>query len=319
MKVEIANNKVILLPDFFLIGAGKSGTTSLAKYLSEHPEIYIPKEKELHFFLFAENPPFYYKNHILGPVLITDFSKYLSFFNLDCEENDLKIGDCSVTYMYSRAYRRVIKNIKKYYPQEKWKNLKFIVILRDPVERAFSQYITRLFDKENKPFLEACFEWQKREKEGWSIAYDYLGFSFYYEPLKGYINAFGKENVKIYLYEDLKERPVWLVKEIFSFLNVNIKFLPQSLGKAYNISGVPKEGVYKIIYNLGIYYNPFKFFIKQFFPENFKIKIRKIVRKIFYYKPQLPIEARKKLIGIFKDDILKLQELINRDLTHWLK
>ncbi len=317
MIIEL-NNRKVQFPDFFIVGAGKSGTTSLAKYLSEHPQIYIPKEKELHFFLFAEEIPLYYNEHILGPVLVNNWENYISFFS-SINKNNVKLGDCSVTYMYSKGYEKVIRNIKKYYPKDEWKKLKFIAILRNPIERAFSQYVTRLYDKENRPFLIACFEWKKREKEGWSIAYDYLGFSFYYEPLKGYINTFGKENVKIYLYEDLKERPRWLLQDIFEFLGVDPDFVPPNLGVTYNVSGIPKSSFHRFLYNLMTRYNPFKPLVKKLLPGQTRYAILKSLRQIFYTKPQIPHETREKLKEIFKEDILKLQELIGRDLSHWLK
>ena len=318
MKIVGLSNKIIYLPDFFLIGAGKSGTTSLAKYLSEHPQIYIPKEKELHFFLFAEETPLYYNEHMLGPVLVNNWENYISFFN-SINKNNVKLGDCSVTYMYSKGYKKVIRNIKKYYSKDDWKKLKFIAILRNPIERAFSQYVTRLYNKENKPFLIACFEWRKREKEGWSIAYDYLGFSFYYEPLKGYVDTFGKENVRVYLYEDLKERPRWLLQDIFEFLEVNPGLIPRNISIAYNISGIPKSSFHKVTYNIVLRYNPLKLFAKKLLSERTRSKVINMIRKQFFTKPQMLPDTREKLKEIFREDILKLQELIGRDLSHWLK
>jgi len=316
MFVKI-NGKEVKLPDFFIIGAAKSGTTSLAKYLAEHPQIYIPSQKEFHFFLFANQKPSYYNNHILGPVLIYKLEDYLSFFK---NTNDnIILGDCSVTYMYLYGYRTVIKNIKKYYPQNKLTNLKFISILRNPIDRAFSQYCTRLLNEENKPFIEACYIWEERKKRGWSIAYDYLGFSFYYEPLKAYMDEFGKKNVKIYLYEDLKEKPLELIRDVFIFLGVDLNFVPLNIGKKYNVSKIPKSTFHKIFYDLTIRYNPIKPIAKKIFPENTKEKIKEISIKIFFKKPQLTFEIREKLKEVFKEDILKLQELIGRDLSHWLK
>ncbi|WP_457642398.1 sulfotransferase family protein [Persephonella sp.] len=315
MLVEL-NGKRVNLPDFFLIGAGKSGTTSLAKYISQHPQIYIPEEKELHYFLFAENPPIYYDRHIMGPVLIYNLEDYLTYF----QNAKAKIcGDCSVSYMYSEGYKQVIKNIKRIYPNQSWMKLKFIAILRNPIERAFSQYITRLVDEEDKPFVKACFSWEERKRKGWSIAYDYLGFSFYYKPIKAYIEEFGKENVKIYLYEDLKGKPKWVIKDIFEFLGVDSSFTPQNLGKHYNVSAVPKSKAHDLFYKLFVKYNPIKYPLKAILSENIKDNLRKNVRKVFMKKPQLTKEEREMLKPIFREDILKLQDLIGRDLSHWLE
>ncbi len=310
-------DRFIKLPDFFIIGAGKSGTTSLAKYIAQHPQIYVPEVKELHFFLFANNPPNYHGEHVLGPVLIYNLDDYISYF----EDTEGQLScDCSVTYMYHDGFQQVIKNIKKFYTNGKWKELKFIVILRDPVERAFSQYITRLCDGENEPFVKACFSWESRKREGWSIAYDYLGFSFYYKPLQAYIREFGRDNVKIYIYEDLKERPLWLIKDIFQFLGVDPEFVPQNINKYHNISLVPRSKIHELSYKMFVIHNPLKYPLKYFLPATAKDRIRDTIKKLFMRKrPVLAKEDRERLKLIFREDILKLQDLIGRSLSHWIE
>lgn len=300
------------LPDFLIVGAAKSGTSSLANYLNSHPQIFIPEEKELHFFLFANDPPIYLKNHILGPVLIWKFEDYIKFFQSAKEE---VLGEASVTYLYSRAYNTVIKNIKKYHPN--WQNLKIIIILRNPIDRAFSQYTTRLLNSESEPFSKAVQLWEERRKRNWSIAYDYLGFSYYFEPVKAYLDNF--ENTNVYLFEDLKERPLWLIKDLFEFLGVDSSFVPPNLGKKYNVSGVPKSKFHEFFYNAAIKYNPFKPIVKPLLTEHTKERITNKVKKYVLTKPQIDMETREYLKNIFRDDILKLQALIKRDLSHWLK
>ena len=309
--------RFIKLPDFFIIGAGKSGTTSLAKYIAQHPQIYVPEVKELHFFLFANNPPDYYSGHVLGPVLIYSLDDYISYFK---DAEDKLSCDCSVTYMYRDGFKQVIKNIKKFYTNGKWKELKFIVILRDPIERAFSQYITRLCDGEDEPFVKACFSWGDRKRKGWSIAYDYLGFSFYYEPLKAYIHEFGRDNIRIYLYEDLKERPLWLVKDIFQFLGVDPEFVPRNVDKYYNISLVPKSKIHGLSYEVFVVHNPLKYPLKYILPVTAQDRIRYIIKKLFMRRrPVLAKEDRERLKPIFREDILKLHNLIGRNLSHWME
>lgn len=303
------------LPDFLIVGAGKSGTTSLANYLSEHPEVFIPDVKELHFFAFANEPPNFSTPHILGPVVITTLSEYLNFFS--SAPINAVLGEASVSYLYQGLYKKVISNIKKYHPR--WKEIRIIIILREPVERAFSQYVTRLNDLERLPFKEAVWAWQEREKKGWTIAYDYLGLSFYYEPVKAYIDTF--DHVKVYLYEDLKERPLWLVKDIFKFLEVDSNFIPQNLGKKYNVSFTKKSDLHHMLYKLyctGIKYNPLKPVMKRISEET-KEKIHMWIKKQLFAKPQLDKEVRESLKEVFREDILKLQDLIKRDLSHWLR
>jgi len=311
-------NKKIKLPDFFIVGAGKSGTTSLAKYLSEHPQIFIPKVKELHFFAFANEKPSYYKEHILGPVLITDINEYCKYF--DKVKQEVVLGEASVTYLYYDLVDNVIKNINTYYGEKK-QDLKIIIILRDPVERAFSQYKTRLLQKETLPFVEACKKWEERKKNNWSIAYDYLGFSFYYNSIKKYIEAFGRDKLKIYLFEDLKEKPIELLKDIFRFLGVDENFIPKNVGKVYNKSYSPKN----ILLQKKIFLNPSIIkMLDTITPKCMKSNYKSFIDLLLDKnrrdeKMELTREVRRELLKIFKEDILKLQDLIGRDLSHWLK
>ena len=95
--------------------------------------------------------------------------------------------------------------------------------------------------------------------------------------------------------------------------------VPPNLGKKYNISGVPKSKSHKIIYNVTIKYNPFKLIIKQLLPEYIQEEVKNKIRKSIFTKPQMDIETKEYLKNVYKEDILKLQELIGRDLSHWLK
>ncbi len=302
-------------PDFLIVGAAKSGTTSLANYLAEHPDIYVPAVKELHFFAFAYNCPDYSTPHTLGNVLVTELSEYLEYFK-DASKKE-RLGEASVTYLYSGLYNRTIENLKKYHPG--WKKVKIIIILREPVERAFSQYITRLNQLEKLPFEEAIQEWETRKKKNWSIAYDYKGFSLYHDAVMGYINNF--DSVRIYLYEDMKDRSEWLIKDIYDFLEVDSSFVPGSIGKRYNVSYAIKSRFHYNLYNLyckAIKYNPVKPVMKLF-PEPGKEKIHLWIKSRFFKKPRLDSSTKERVRKFFKEDIIKLQDLINRDLSHWLK
>jgi len=100
-----------------------------------------------------------------------------------------------------------------------------------------------------------------------------------------------------YLYEDLKERPLWLLRDIFEFLEVDPDFVPPNLGVSYNVSGLPKSTLHKALYDIAVRYNPIKPVLKKILPE----------------------KTRHRMINNFREDILKLQDLIDRDLSHWLR
>ncbi|WP_456399953.1 sulfotransferase family protein [Persephonella sp.] len=309
------NGKRIKLPDFFIVGAGKSGTTSLAKYLSEHPQIYIPDLKEPQFFSFYNCE---YNNNRPKPFLyIRDFDDYVSLFIESSEEQ--KLGEASTSYSIPYMVDKTIHNMKSVYG-DLAENLKFIFIIRNPIERIFSAYIMYVdIGIEDLSFEKAILSGIERIKKGYRLELNYIDNNKISESIEAYIKSFGKPKVRIYLYEDLKERPLWLLRDLFEFLEVDPNFVPSNLGVAYNISGIPKSPVHKVIYNVTVRYNPLKPIIKKILPEHAKGKVAQYLKKILYTKPQMSPEVREKLKEIFKEDILKLQELIGRDLSHWLK
>lgn len=300
------------LPDFLIIGAAKAGTTSLYRYLLNHPNINLSKkQKEGRFF--SSMP-----NNFKGPgdegvnkSIPKTIYQYLNLFD---NNNKLK-GDISPDYLY--YHKTTISNVLF----EKGKNIKIIILLRNPVERAFSQYMHfRRENREELAFEEAIKNENKRKIENWEWAWRYIEVGLYYQQVKAYLENFS--HVKIFLFEDLKDDTQKVVDETCSFLGVpTIKI---NSDKIYNKSGIPKKNWQTNFYNNIVRSdNTIKKVLKNFLPENAKKMIGgKLREKLFennLEKPQMKPETRKMLIDYYKEDILKLQELINRDLTNWLK
>lgn len=299
MQIKI-NGKTVKLPDFLIVGAAKSGTTSIYHYLKQHPQIFMPKNKEPWFFSFAgidrrDVDIFRRKFDI-----VDNFDGYLDLFK---DANDTQVlGEASTCYLY--LYRETIENIKKYHPN--WKGLKIIVILRNPLERAFSHHLD---DARNGPtklsFEDVLEKWQLKQLPK---LYNYVDYGFYYKQVSAYKDNFS--HVRVYLFEDLKMNATSLVQDIFGFLGVDASFNPDT-SLEYNSSTSSKNKFFeKIISNR----------ITRFLlPLEVKAKIKKKILKIFIRKPQIENSTRKYLTEIYKDDILKLQDLINKDLTIWLQ
>src|SRR3990172_9835933 len=135
------NGKLTKLPDFFVVGAARSGTTSLHYYLKQHPEIFMPEVKEIKFFRFLNTPieliRMVKKKRALR--LVYKFDDYIGHFEKALDTQ--MIGEANPGYLY--VYKDTIKNIKVVY-RENYKNLKIIIILRNPVDRAWSHF---MFDR----------------------------------------------------------------------------------------------------------------------------------------------------------------------------
>lgn len=209
--------------NLFLIGAMKAGTTSVVDLLSQHPAIYVPPVKEPHFFvedlpkaLYEPSKFFnletYLENEFPKPLHIANIeqaSQYQKLYSLNSGEPYLL--DASTAYMHAP---RALNNIRDYNP-----NAKILVILRDPLQRAFSHYkmdfgkgrVTHTFEEELKKQLTAS-------EDGKLKWYSHLGMSRYKQPLAVCHELF--DSVRVISIEELKAAPTKVATEIFQFLDI---------------------------------------------------------------------------------------------------
>ena len=202
-------------PDFLIVGAAKAGTTSLYKYLDQHPEIFMTTPKEPCFFAFANEQIHFYTEK---PAFITNPADYLKLFN-DCGNAKCR-GEASTPYLY--LYRKTIDNIQKYI-SESHKYLKIIILLRNPVERAFSQYVMyRALGLENLNFRDAVNAEKSRMAENYHFDYFYVDRGNYYHQVKAYSENF--QQIQIILFDDFTDNPEKTIRDCFKFLNIDEKF-----------------------------------------------------------------------------------------------
>ena len=300
------------LPNFLIVGAAKSGTTSLYYYLKEHPQIFMPKKKEPKFLTSL-----FLKSHFNGigdkPVeksTIKNFEDYKRLFNL--VSNEYAIGEASADYLF--YYDNVIPNIKKYLGSPK-----IIIILRNPIERAYSAYMHLLRDKrEFLSFEEALKLENKRKKEQWEFIWYYKEVGLYYNQVKAYLDNFN--NVRIYLYDNLKEDRLALLQDIYDFLEVDKNYIPNTLNNKYNISKIPRyKALDNFIQNESSLKKVIRPIVKMILPNSkAREQIIKSIKESNLYRPDMKKETREYLRHYYKEDLEKLQYLINKDLSYWL-
>lgn len=305
------NGKNIKLPDFLIVGAAKSGTTSLHYYLKQHPQIFLPKVKELYFFLLLNTPPNrvpkWLKKEKHGVSNIGDYAKYFK----EAADGQV-IGE--VEALYLSHFRDTIKNIKEVYGQ-KSKDLKIIAILRNPVERAWSHFMMNKRDgNESLDFREAIKKEVVKERlksnRDWGV--DYIEVGMYYEQVNAFISEFPQ--MRVFLYEELRDDGAQVVKEIFNFVGVDPQFMP-NMETRYNMSG---ESSSKLFDYFIVKKNPIKHFLKLFFPYEFRSSLKFKAFKMILRKKRMPDDIKKDLFERYRNNILKLQSLLKRDLSIWL-
>jgi hypothetical protein len=240
---------------------------------------------------------------------LKDYQKlYVNSYNFKIK------GDFSTPYLY--FYEETIKNIKKYYNETKY--LKFLIMLRNPIERAFSQYAHHIRDlAEDLSFEEAVKSEKIRMQKNYHFDYFYIDRGFYYKQVKAYIDNF--ENVKIIIFDDFKKDPYGIMVEIFDFLELDVSFLKNvDFGKKFNISGKPKiKTLIKLIYAENLLLK----FAKKSIPKNIRETLKNLIFK-YNLDPldkNIKEETIEYLKELYKEDIEKLSDLIDVDLTHWLR
>lgn len=299
----------MVMPNFILIGAAKSGTTSLYYYLKQHPQIYMSKLKETNFFAYeGQELNFKWWGDRPDAILrsIVNKKEYLEQFT--GVSNEKAIGEVSPLYLYCPA---APDRIKHYIP-----NVKLIAILRNPVDRAFSHF-THLLRDNREPcsnFAEALRQENIRMKENWTWDYFYKDMGFYYLQLKRYFDTFDEALIKVYLYDDMLQDMEWLLKDLFGFIDVKDDFVPETSYK-YNVSGIPRS---RVLHEFLSKPNPVKTVFKWFVPKSTRLRLRAKLGDNNLDKPKLSSNMRDELINIYRSDIIKLQKLINRDLSFWL-
>ena len=221
-------------------------------------------------------------------------------------------GDISTPYLY--LYEKTIRNIKKFHNDPE--SIRVIIVLRNPVDRAYSQYLWRVRDgREELTFEDAIAAEQVRMKENYSFDYFYFDRGKYYEQVKAYIDNF--KSVKIILFDDLKKNTNETLAEICEFLGVDKDFVFVKRTEL-NSSFLPKSALLNRLLTMESK-TKFKFLSKV--PESVKSTIKEQFMRLNSKKeknPEMNEQTRIKLKTLYKDDLLKLQKLIARDLSPWM-
>lgn len=266
-----------MLPNFLIIGAARCATTWLSKNLMEHPDIYLHPKKELHFF-------------------DRDYHKGIQFYEKYFEQKNKKaIGEATPAYLY---FEHISSLIKLHIP-----DVKLIVSLRNPTERAYSHH-WNLLSKEIKNKSSVCINrFENRIKKDERIIKE----GFYYDMLSRYFEKFSREKILVVIFEELMKNPTKEFMNIYNFLGVDAENYNRIIKQKINNTSA-KMGKNRLLYLL---YLAFMKKLKFYKAASF---IEKINRQDL---PKMENETRKRLDEIFEEQIIKLEELLKKDLSIW--
>jgi len=292
-------------PNFMVVGAAKSGTTSLYYYLREHPEVFVPS-KETYFF----SPQ--HAKQAGAKVRVDSEATYRALFGEGLSAHIKASGEVSSCYLYT--YRESIPLIKKYLG-----DIRIVMVLRNPAERAFSHYMYFARDLRVAARFEDAIE-EERVTGGKSSAWPrhYLHMGFYHDQVRDYLENF--RNVKIYITEELHAATGHVIQDLYRFLGVDSSFSPDT-SRRYNVSGVPRNTFIQ-----WLFFKPTRsklaikqFLVDHFFGDELVSGIIEKLRSKNLMKVSMAPETRRHLVKLYRNDVLKVQQLIRKDLSSWLE
>jgi hypothetical protein len=281
-------------PNFFIVGGSKCGTTNISYYLNSHPKIFFSELNEPYYFCQWDIPEKYNRSS-----MITDMKKYLNLFkNVSTE---IIIGEASSPYL---SCPHAASEIKKAFSDSK-----ILISIRNPIERAHSAYFSYQFMKPTKQnFMEMIKNHEKLINEKTFYIDSVLESGFYTKNIIRYQNIFGKENVKIIIFEDYIKNTVSNINSILNFLGINEKvdWVEQSKG-SYRI---PKNKISKNLLNNKNFRKVSTILIPTVMRQ--KLGDKYFLKQV--KKPEMLENERNYLRELYNDEVNELEKFLGKKL-----
>ena len=280
-------------PNFLVVGAAKAGTTSLHDFLGQHPQIFMSANKEPHYFVRGYG--------------MKDWDQYLGLFKDATTQQ--AVGESSTAYLSCEESAKWIRSALG--------EIKIIIILRDPARRAFSLYgwMVREGYEDAETFAEALRRELARladpefHQHAPQFFVDYLYFTtgLYAAQVSRFLETFGRDRVKIFLFEEFTRRPAEVCREIFRFLGVDDQFTPTV--SVQNEGRMPRFMWLQHALRC-------RRLVLQIVPRSCRRWLMQLNLR-WGRKPELDQQAYTVLQERYRDDVRQLEDLLNLDLSRW--
>ncbi|WP_342641200.1 sulfotransferase family protein [Rhodoligotrophos ferricapiens] len=308
------------LPDFFIVGAMKAGTTTLYDCLRNHPDLYLPEEKEPYYFLWADAQAasrfrLPAGGRLIGAdhwMLIRTETQYRRLF-ARAGDHEL-IGEASTFYLPDPKVPMRIKHAQP--------NARIIAILRDPVDRAYSAYcFQQSLGLEPAASFRAAIEAELRgERDEWLYGWRHLHCGRYASQVERYFRTFGEDRVLVLDFEDLKRNSREVARRVLNFLEVDADAEPADVPPS-NVTALPRSYALRQLKFLFSRPNPIKDTAKHLLPRTARRQIREAVFQMVAKRsdppPPLSTHDRAFLEDLFAPERRRLASLVGARFATW--
>lgn len=278
------NEPRVRVVDFMIIGAQKSGTTTLAAQLSGHPEVCFCKIKE----------PGFFSNHVDWAAKV---GKYHSLYS---PQNGQICGEASTMYTFYPEVLDTHERLYRYNPK-----LKLIYIMRHPVERVVSLYAHNVVRNIEKLGPEAAVFSQPA----------YINRSRYAVQIRPYIELFGRENVLLLIFEEYITDQTSILNQVAQFLSISEqKFCNAGNDRMHRTVGVPylKYEAVRQLTNTDLFQS-----LKTYVPREIRHFLRNYVSNTLEEKPEFSASLKQSIRRLLVDDIQSIEDLLGRKIEAW--
>ena len=290
------------LPNFIVIGAAKAGTTALYWYLAEHPDVFMSPVKETNFFAYGRDArgQLLYGDPEHHQFPVKSLSEYEELFTEAGKA--AAVGEASPMYL---ECPQAAGRIRALLP-----DTRIICGLRHPVDRAYSDRLMylrslgRALDPAHDLSVSAA--WARPDSH-------WMRIGRYHEQLTRYYEAFEREQIHIFLFDDLKRNPLRVMQEMYRFLGVEPGFVPD-FATPHNVGGMPASKLLESVFTS----RAIRSAVGSWMPTRAANWVRQLRTRNMRQAPPLPAELRQELTRQFRADIARTSELIGRSLEHWL-
>ena len=297
-------------PDFLIVGAPKCATTSLYYYLKQHPDIFMPEDPAW------KEPKFFGRDQqIAAHKCIRNKSDYLKLFSN--AGTDQRVGEASPTYLHSTT---AAEEIKSFNP-----DMRIIVSLRNPVDLVISMHYQNLATHNEDLFdLEEALRAEGDRRLGKRIPryarhpplLEYSRLVKFSENLERYFQAFGRDNVLVIFFDDIKSDIQGVFSKLLTFLDVSpnitgIDFSPKNESKSKSLRNWRIRGFMD-------YHPRISASLRKIVPHKITHAIANVVSGVATHeRPEISQELRTQLLRHFHPEVENLSALLGKDLTHW--